>query len=132
MRPRRGGRGRENLENFLKCICEGLVDNSAVRMEQTESTGENRKGKKKQAGAGAGGRYVTTKGKVQVNVHPSSFMFMRNPAPQAVVFNEMMVTKKTWIRGVTQVRREWIEDILAEREGGGGKEGGGVKKGGKN
>ena len=117
------GGGKEDDENFLKCIAEGLADNAAVRVEKTEVV-EGGSRKRDSSGVNKGAdrksKYLTMKGKVDVSVHPSSFMFQRNPAPTAVVYCEMVVTKRNWIRGVTQVRREWIEDIMAERERGGG------------
>ncbi|GMH71318.1 hypothetical protein TrRE_jg9710 [Triparma retinervis] len=125
----KGGGKREEYERFLKCVAEGLADNAAVRVEKTEVVeGGSRKrdARGESRGADRKSKYVTMKGKVDVSVHPSSFMFQRNPAPTAVVYCEMVVTKRNWIRGVTQVRREWIDEIMAEREGGGG--GGGAKK----
>ena len=63
------------------------------------------------SGSNPGGRYKTVSGGIEVSVHPNSTLFRRNPAPKAVVFTELLVTKKTYITGVTQVKPEWIAEF---------------------
>ncbi|KAF0757136.1 hypothetical protein AaE_004367, partial [Aphanomyces astaci] len=48
--------------------------------------------------------------KEEVKVHPSSVMFMRNPAPRYVLFNELVFTSKQYIRGVVPIEKEWLVD----------------------
>jgi hypothetical protein len=50
-------------------------------------------------------------GGAEVNVHPTSFMFGRNPAPKCVVYTDLVVTKRTYVRGVTQIREEWLREV---------------------
>ncbi|CAK4066902.1 unnamed protein product [Aphanomyces euteiches] len=46
--------------------------------------------------------------KEEVKVHPSSVMFMRNPAPRYVVFNELVMTSKQYIRNIVPIEKEWL------------------------
>ncbi|KAF0682717.1 Aste57867_25168 [Aphanomyces stellatus] len=48
--------------------------------------------------------------KEEVKVHPSSVMFMRNPPPRYVVFNELVLTSKHYIRNVIPIEKEWLVD----------------------
>jgi hypothetical protein len=38
-------------------------------------------------------------------------MFGRNPAPKCVVYTDLLFTTRMYIRGVTQIREEWLDDI---------------------
>lgn len=98
---------------FLKCVAAGLFLQAAVRIKvDTDST--NIKG-----GGNSGvlvssrGRYRTIVGNETVSVHPTSTMFNRQPAPKCVVYTELVVTKKTYIRGVTQIREEWLKEVAS-------------------
>lgn len=51
----------------------------------------------------------------EVSIHPSGVLHGRNPPPKAVVFTEILVTSKAYVKGVTLVDPAW----LAEHEGGG-------------
>eukprot|EP00980_Cylindrotheca_fusiformis_P027802 scaffold22560_cov135-Cylindrotheca_fusiformis.AAC.13 len=101
---------RENMESFLKCACAGLFLQSASRIYSSKEI----------KGRGAGslestrGRFKTKVGNVEVSIHPTSAMFGRNPAPKCVVYTELLVTKKTYIRGVTQVREEWLVEVAPQ------------------
>ena len=100
--------GDDGYEGFLKCICDGLCSQAAIRNVKEVSANKGKKFRMEERGSG---RYLTKIGNINVNVHPMSTLFQRNPAPAAVVYTEMLVTKKTYIRGVTQVRPEWIEEF---------------------
>jgi HrpA-like RNA helicase len=97
---------------FLKCICAGLFLQSASR-DGVVNNSELRKQHAKGGGGGASlqGRYKTTFGGFTCNVHPTSTMFQRNPAPKTIVYTELVVTKKNYIRGVTQIKREWLAEV---------------------
>jgi Oligonucleotide/oligosaccharide-binding (OB)-fold len=98
----------DDMEVFLKCVCAGLFLQSAARLANASEAVSSR-------GSGSInsslGRYKTKVGKTQVSIHPTSTLFARNPAPKCVVFTELLVTKKTYIRGVTQIREEWLADV---------------------
>jgi hypothetical protein len=57
------------------------------------------------------GQYKTRLGGNLVSVHPTSFMFGRNPPAKCVVYTELLQTSKFYIRGVTQIREEWIDEV---------------------
>jgi HrpA-like RNA helicase len=97
---------------FLKCACAGLFLQAASRVSTSESTGGD------QNGRGNSGRLGTSRGKYKtkitgddVSIHPTSSLFMRNPAPRTVVYTELLVTKRTYIRGVTQIKEEWLPEV---------------------
>mmetsp|Transcript_3825 Transcript_3825/g.3953 ORF Transcript_3825/g.3953 Transcript_3825/m.3953 type:complete len:536 (-) Transcript_3825:165-1772(-) len=112
-------------ELYLKCICAGLFLQCASRVDNevnTNGKGRNgsissiqrRRSHNKNIGVGGQnvmGRYETKVGRANVSVHPTSTMFGRNPAPKCVVYTELLVTKKTYIRGVTQVKECWLADV---------------------
>jgi hypothetical protein len=98
------------LEAFLKCICAGLFLKVAIRIPSKETLCDSNVRKRSDLFTPRG-RYRTKIGSQEVFIHPSSAMFARNPAPRAVVFTELIVTKKTYIRGITQIRESWLPDV---------------------
>lgn len=93
---------------FLKCVCAGLFLQVASRIKATvEVDARGRSGMLGQSR----GRYRTKIGSQEVSIHPTSTMFGRNPAPKCVVYTELLSTKKTYIRGITQVREEWLVEV---------------------
>eukprot|EP00543_Licmophora_paradoxa_P010184 CAMPEP_0202476504 /NCGR_PEP_ID=MMETSP1360-20130828/93459_1 /ASSEMBLY_ACC=CAM_ASM_000848 /TAXON_ID=515479 /ORGANISM="Licmophora paradoxa, Strain CCMP2313" /LENGTH=364 /DNA_ID=CAMNT_0049103715 /DNA_START=408 /DNA_END=1503 /DNA_ORIENTATION=- len=124
---------------FFKAIAAGLCLQVSTRIVQQGNAGEetkkgrgnnnNNKGKNGSGGGGSGsllfssrGRYKTKPivfmggsngggGGQEVSIHPTSVMFGRNPAPKCVVYTEMLMTKKNYIRGVTQIREEWLPEV---------------------
>lgn len=90
---------------FCKCVAAGLFLQAASRIKnETEVDGRGRSG----LVVSTRGRYQTKLGNEKVSIHPTSTMFGRNPAPACVVYTELVTTKRTYIRGVTQVRRLMI------------------------
>lgn len=94
---------------FLKCVAAGLFLQAASRIpvDTGDDHGKGRSG----LVVSSRGRYRTTMGNEMVSVHPTSTMFNRQPAPKCVVFTELVITKKTYIRGVTQIREEWLHEV---------------------
>ena len=100
----------EDRELFLKCACAGLFLQSASRIHvprEVQGKGGGRSGILESSR----GRYRTKVSNTDVSIHPTSTMFGRNPAPKCIVYTELLVTKKTYIRGVTQVREEWLVEV---------------------
>jgi hypothetical protein len=101
---------KEDMESFLKCACAGLFLQSASRIIDSKEI--------KERGSGSlistRGRFKTKVGNSEVSIHPTSAAFGRNPAPKCVVYTELLVTKKTYIRGVTQVREEWLVEVAPQ------------------
>jgi len=96
-----------DMEIFLKCVCAGLFMQAAGRIKEAKETD----------GRGRSGMLLTTPkyrtkvGNLPVAIHPTSTMFGRNPPPKCVVYTELVTTKKTYIRGVSQIREEWLTEI---------------------
>lgn len=97
----------EDMEEFLKCACAGLFLQAAGRLPASKDIQDRGSG----SVVSTRGRYKTKVGNTAVSIHPTSTMFGRNPAPKCVVYTELLVTKKTYIRGVTQVREEWLAEV---------------------
>lgn len=98
------------MMTFYRCICAGLFLQVATRLPAEQPPG---KAKAKASRAGiipSRGRYKTKVGGNIVSVHPTSFIFGRNPAPKCVVYTDLLYTTRMYIRGVTQIREEWLDD----------------------
>lgn len=98
----------DDIELFLKCACAGLFMQAAGRTKEPKVID----------GRGRSGlvtsnmpKYRTKVGNQPVSIHPTSTMFGRNPPPKCVVYTELVTTKKTYIRGVSQIREEWLADV---------------------
>jgi len=121
-----------DIESFLKCACAGLFLQAASRLHNSvhinkairderkrehygttgSSTSSTTASSSLSTGASSGrGKYKTKVGGHEVSIHPTSAMFGRNPPPKCVVYTELLVTKRTYIRGVTQVREEWLSEL---------------------
>ena len=57
------------------------------------------------------GSYRTLHGNHTVAIHPSSVMFGKKV--EAIVFSEFVFTNKSYARGVSAVRLDWIGRVLA-------------------
>ena len=97
-----------DMTTFLKCVCAGLFLQVASRIKATVEV--DARGRSGMLGPSRG-RYRTKIGSQEVSIHPTSSMFGRNPAPKCVVYTELLTTKKTYIRGVTQVREDWLVEV---------------------
>lgn len=89
---------------YLKCIAAGFFLQAATRIVQTDSGGSGRV-------ASSHGRYLTTMGKDTVSIHPTSLLFGRQPPPSCVVYSELVATKRTYIRDVTQIKEDWLKEV---------------------
>ncbi len=95
--------GKDQIR-FLKCIAAGLFLQAAGRQVTSEISGSGRVGS-------SHGKYLTTMGKESVSIHPTSLMFGRQPPPSWVVYSELIATKRIYIRGVTQIKEEWLKEV---------------------
>ena len=97
----------DDMEPFLKCVCAGLFMQAAGRTNEPKVIdGRGRAGLLTSTP-----KYRTKVGNRPVSIHPTSTMFGRNPPPKCVVYTELVTTKKTYIRGVSQIREEWLADV---------------------
>ena len=100
------------MEDFLKCACAGLFLQSASRITNSNEINKaNRKERKTGSASSIRGRYKTKIGGREVSIHPTSSVFGRNPPPKCVVYTELLETNRTYIRGVTQVKEDWLSQV---------------------
>jgi len=104
--------GKERI-GFLKCVAAGLFLQVASRIKGAEPDNNDGRGRSG-THLSSRGRYKTKVGNEIVSIHPTSTMFGRNPAPACVAYTELVTTKKTYIRGVTQIREEWLHDVAGD------------------
>jgi len=132
----RGGVGLEmdvnlscgnDIEAFLKCACAGLFLRAASRLHNSANINKDIREEKRRehysntmspvsststsGNLSTRGKYKTKVGGHEVSIHPTSVMFGRNPPPKCVVYTELLVTKRTYVRGVTQIREEWLSGV---------------------
>jgi HrpA-like RNA helicase len=98
-------------ELFFKAVCAGLFLQVATRIQATVDVQSSQNKGNSGIIQSSRGRYKTKIGHQIVSIHPTSTMFARNPAPKCVVYTELLTTKKTYIRGITQIRESWLQDI---------------------
>lgn len=98
-------------EPILKCIVKGLSRNIAAR---TMNTTVNGKGKGKRDFSNQDrAPYRTVDGNQDVYVHPSSSMFSISGAslPKHLVYAEILVTSKTYMRYVSSMDISWLAEL---------------------
>jgi ATP-dependent RNA helicase DHX8/PRP22 len=100
----------KDREVFLKCAAAGLFLQAASRVKTEREVESNNRGRSGTA-ISTRGRYRTKLGNENVSIHPTSTLFGRHPSPSCVVFTEMVTTTRTYIRGVTQIREEWLHEV---------------------
>ena len=103
------------MEPFFKCVCAGLFLQAACRIQGVGNVKTQRQQRQLRMEIGSfTGKYKTVRCKKEVNIHPTSALFGRNPSPKCVVYCEMLQTKKAYLRGVTQVREEWLSELVPD------------------
>jgi len=55
-----------------------------------------------------GVRYKTLAEGLEVRIHPSSCLSRRDPMPEWLVFNELVLTSKKYLKGVAAVSQSWL------------------------
>ena len=59
--------------------------------------------------------YVTLRGRQPVYIHPSSVLFSQSGGfkklPDYVVYSDLLITSKQYMRGITAIESEWLEDV---------------------
>ncbi|CAH0488844.1 unnamed protein product [Peronospora farinosa] len=88
-----------DIDPLRKSIVAGFFLNTAMR-SVAEGLGSSKTA------------YKTMCGRSEiVKVHPSSSLFMRNPPPKWVVYNELVFTSKHYIRSVLVIKKEWLMEL---------------------
>lgn len=80
----------EDVDSLRKCITAGFFANAA-KFHYT-------------------GTYKTVRDDHTLHIHPTSVLSTENP-PQWVVFNEVIQTKKEYMRDITVINPEWLREL---------------------
>jgi HrpA-like RNA helicase len=117
-------------EPFLRCLASGLFLNAARRNETRGDVGLS--GNERRASNGKFGKggwkngvfimkkekeapYRSLKGGQPVHVHPSSVLFSTpngRKLPQYVVYSEILITSKQYMRGITAIEGSWLAELV--------------------
>lgn len=105
------------MTTFFKCVCSGLFLQVATRIVNPLQSSQGKKNSRLPSRAGlipSRGHYKTKIGGQLVSVHPTSTLFGRQPAPKCVVYTDLLYTTKLYVRCVTQIREEWLDDLAQQ------------------
>ncbi|XP_002065076.3 ATP-dependent RNA helicase DHX33 [Drosophila willistoni] len=80
-----------NVESQKKCLINGLFDNIAVLQKD--------------------GNYQTILGRHKAKIHPSSVLHGKYK-PNYILFNELIQTDQNFLRLVTEICVEWVEEVV--------------------
>lgn len=99
---------------ILKCIAKGLSANIASSTNSIDSSKQSAKkifGRNMPAITQA--PYRTLSGGQDVHIHPTSALFLRGPSalPKYVVFAEILVTTKHYMRYVSVMDIDWLPEL---------------------
>ncbi|EDW57876.1 ATP-dependent RNA helicase DHX33 [Drosophila virilis] len=81
----------DNTDAVKKCLLTGLFDNIALLQKE--------------------GHYLTLSGRVKAKIHPSSVLHGKYK-PQCILFTEMVQTEHNFLRQVTEICIDWIEEVV--------------------
>jgi hypothetical protein len=98
-------------EPILRCIAKGLSRNIANRTYSNDDRGgASRKRSRSESGSLPSAPYVTVMGRQPVHIHPSSSIFVLPPHkhPKHVVFAEILVTSRQYMRFISAFDIEWV------------------------
>lgn len=88
-----------DIDPLRKAAVAGFFLNTAMRSLQDGNGGSKT-------------AYKTMCGRSEiVKVHPSSSLFMRNPPPKWVLYNELVFTSKHYIRSVMIIEKDWLLEL---------------------
>lgn len=79
---------------ILQCLLEGFFRQIAVLQQDKQS-------------------YKALQYNHIVRIHPSSVLFKSSRLPDVVMYHELVLTSKCYMRGVNRIEPKWIQDILA-------------------
>ncbi|CAE7627611.1 DHX8, partial [Symbiodinium pilosum] len=83
-----------------RCLLKGLFLQTARRDEVNQTS------------------YRTLLSRQEAKLHPSSVLHRRQPPPSCVVYSELVVTSKSYLRTVTEVNPAWLPELCPKFFGG--------------
>eukprot|EP00736_Rhodelphis_marinus_P008056 Rmarinus@m.5643 len=60
----------------------------------------------------ADGSYTTLSGRSNVRIHPSSVVLLQKPP--CIIFNELVLTSKCYVRDVTSIEPQWLNELVPQ------------------
>lgn len=58
------------------------------------------------------GNYKSLKSQQTMSIHPSSVLSKVKPPPKVVLYNELVLTSKEFMRGVIEIKEDWIYEVV--------------------
>ncbi|XP_047545237.1 ATP-dependent RNA helicase DHX33 isoform X1 [Vanessa atalanta] len=92
------------LDQLLKCLLCGLFTNCAWARSGAGGAG---------AGGAGGARYVTSAGAAAA-LHPAGVLHCARPPPAAVLYTELLHTKRSYLVTVSAVQPQWLQQVAPE------------------
>lgn len=83
-----------DYDTILQCLLEGFFRQIAVLQPDKQS-------------------YKALQHKHIVRIHPSSVLFKSSRLPDVVMYHELVLTSKCYMRGVNRIEPKWIHEILS-------------------
>lgn len=80
-----------NFDQVRKCLLAGLFDNIAELQRDNF--------------------YMTITGRQRAKVHPSS-VFHGKYRPEYIIFSEIVLTERNFLRQVTEISPEWVAEVV--------------------
>lgn len=81
----------DNFDQVRKCLLMGLFDNIAELQRDNF--------------------YLTITGRQRAKIHPSS-VFHGKYRPEYIIFSEIVLTEKNFLRQVTEISPEWVAEVV--------------------
>lgn len=80
-----------NFDQVRKCLLVGLFDNIAELQRDNF--------------------YLTITGRQRAKIHPSS-IFHGKYRPEYIIFSEMVLTERNFLRQITEISPEWVAEVV--------------------
>jgi HrpA-like RNA helicase len=100
---------------FLRCLTSGLFLNVARLSVNIDGSGN--KSSNTISNDGILAPYKTVRGGQPVHIHPSSVLFAQSSSrklPEYVVYSELLITTKQYMRGVTVIEGSWLPELVPQ------------------
>ncbi|XP_075992156.1 ATP-dependent RNA helicase DHX33-like [Anticarsia gemmatalis] len=95
-------------DQLLKCLLCGLFTNCAWLRGAAGAGGAGG------AGAGAGGARYVTVGGAAAALHPGGALHTVRPAPGALLYSELLVTRRTYLLTASAIQPQWLHAVAPQ------------------
>jgi len=85
--------GPKNWATVRRCLLKGLFTQTARRDEVNQNS------------------YRTFLSRQEAKLHPTSVLHRRQPPPPCIIYNELVITAKSYLRIVTEVDPAWLPEL---------------------